>query len=113
MKGDSRSYIKFAICRAVVLLICMYFSDIKIKYKKNPCTITTEQSFLCDLYSQQLKIKLLGVHKHKYCPLALKKWSFFFPQGDEQVIDDAFKEKDPQRHCAMRGMSGKVKNAAP
>lgn len=36
------------------------------------------------------------------------KKSYIFLQGDEQVIDDAFKERDPQRHCAMRGMSGKV-----
>jgi len=26
--------------------------------------------------------------------------------GDEKVIDDAFKERDPVRHCAMRGISG-------
>lgn len=32
-------------------------------------------------------------------------------QGDEKVIDEAFKERDPQRHCAMRGMSGKVDNS--
>ena len=28
------------------------------------------------------------------------------------MIDDAFKEKDPVRHCAMRGMSGKVINTS-
>ena len=45
--------------------------------------------------------------------VGIKRIGIFFPQGDEQVIDDAFREKDPQRHCAMRGMSGKVKNTAP
>jgi hypothetical protein len=24
------------------------------------------------------------------------------------VIDDAFKERDPQRHCAMKGLPGRV-----
>ena len=38
---------------------------------------------------------------------ALSTTVFIF-QGDEKVIDEAFKERDPQRHCAMRGMSGKV-----
>ena len=32
----------------------------------------------------------------------------FWKQGDEKVIDDAFRERDPNRHCAMRGMSGRV-----
>ncbi|CAB4000347.1 Coiled-coil domain-containing 151, partial [Paramuricea clavata] len=27
--------------------------------------------------------------------------------GDEKVIDDAFKERDPQRHCAMKGLPGR------
>ena len=35
---------------------------------------------------------------------------FALLQGDEQVINDAFKARDPQRHCAMRGMSGRVSN---
>ena len=29
-------------------------------------------------------------------------------KGDEKVIDDAFKERDPQRHCAMKGLPGRV-----
>ncbi|EDO35840.1 predicted protein [Nematostella vectensis] len=28
--------------------------------------------------------------------------------GDEKVIDEAFKQRDPQRHCAMKGMSGRA-----
>ena len=28
--------------------------------------------------------------------------------GDEKVIDDAFKERDPQRHCAMKGLPGRI-----
>lgn len=46
--------------------------------------------------------KLREKNKRLRFELAKKK------AGDEQVIDDAFKEKDPQRHCAMRGMSGKA-----
>lgn len=33
---------------------------------------------------------------------------YFLSQGDEKVIDDAFKERDPQRHCAMKGLPGRV-----
>lgn len=46
--------------------------------------------------------KLREKNKRLRSELAKKK------AGDEQVIDDAFREKDPQRHCAMRGMSGKA-----
>ncbi|CAH3143122.1 unnamed protein product [Pocillopora meandrina] len=46
--------------------------------------------------------KLREKNKRLRFELAKKK------AGDEQVIDDAFREKDPQRHCAMRGMSGKA-----
>lgn len=46
--------------------------------------------------------KLREKNKRLRADLAKKK------AGDEQVIDDAFKERDPQRHCAMRGMSGKA-----
>lgn len=46
--------------------------------------------------------KLREKNKRLRAELAKKK------AGDEQVIDDAFKERDPQRHCAMRGMSGKA-----
>lgn len=47
-------------------------------------------------------VKLRDKNKRLRSELAKKQ------AGDEQVIDDAFKEKDPQRHCAMRGMSGKA-----
>ncbi|XP_065068944.1 outer dynein arm-docking complex subunit 3-like [Rhopilema esculentum] len=46
--------------------------------------------------------KLRGKNKELRSDLAKKK------AGDAKVIDDAFKEKDPVRHCAMRGMSGKA-----
>ena len=34
--------------------------------------------------------------------------TYLLYQGDEKVIDDAFKERDPQRHCAMKGLPGRV-----
>ncbi|CAH3114665.1 unnamed protein product [Porites lobata] len=46
--------------------------------------------------------KLREKNKQLRADLAKKK------AGDEKVIDEAFKERDPQRHCAMRGMSGKA-----
>ncbi|XP_015775617.1 PREDICTED: coiled-coil domain-containing protein 151-like [Acropora digitifera] len=46
--------------------------------------------------------KLREKNKRLRAELAKKK------AGDEKVIDEAFKERDPQRHCAMRGMSGKA-----
>lgn len=45
--------------------------------------------------------KLRTKNKELRLDLAKKK------AGDEKVIDDAFQERDPVRHCAMRGMSGK------
>eukprot|EP00112_Aurelia_sp_Birch-Aquarium-sp1_P003348 Seg1374.4 transcript_id=Seg1374.4/GoldUCD/mRNA.D3Y31 product="Coiled-coil domain-containing protein 151" protein_id=Seg1374.4/GoldUCD/D3Y31 len=46
--------------------------------------------------------KLRTKNKNLRHELAKKK------AGDEKVIDDAFKERDPVRHCAMRGISGKA-----
>jgi len=44
---------------------------------------------------------LRAANKEQRLELAKKK------AGDEKVIDDAFQERDPTRHCAMRGMSGR------
>lgn len=46
--------------------------------------------------------KLRAKNKELRHDLAKKK------AGDERVIDNAFKERDPVRHCAMRGISGKA-----
>jgi len=45
--------------------------------------------------------KLRAKNKEARLGLASRK------AGDEQVIDSAFGERDPIRHCAMRGMSGR------
>ena len=47
-------------------------------------------------------------HMSPHNNLSTQSMTVFIFQGDEKVIDEAFKERDPQRHCAMRGMSGKV-----
>eukprot|EP00794_Sanderia_malayensis_P015955 gene15955-17560_t len=46
--------------------------------------------------------KLRAKNKDLRGDLAKKK------AGDEKVIDEAFKERDPVRHCAMRGTSGRA-----
>ena len=51
--------------------------------------------------NKEIVQKLRAKNKDMRLELAKKK------AGDEKVIDDAFGEQDPIRHCAMRGMSGK------
>jgi len=72
--------------------IALLDGDRKAYYENSQWTMQMNKDVVQKLRSKNKELRL---------DLAKKK------AGDEKVIDDAFQEKDPVRHCAMRGMSGK------
>jgi len=72
--------------------IALLDGDRKAYYENSQWTMQMNKDAIQKLRSKNKELRL---------DLAKKK------AGDEKVIEDAFLERDPIRHCAMRGMSGK------
>jgi myosin heavy subunit len=72
--------------------IALLDGDRKAYYENSQWTMQMNKDAIQKLRTKNKELRL---------DLAKKK------AGDEKVIDEAFQEKDPIRHCAMRGMSGK------
>ncbi|XP_066916489.1 outer dynein arm-docking complex subunit 3-like [Clytia hemisphaerica] len=72
--------------------IALLDGDRKAYYENSQWTMQMNKDAVQKLRSKNKELRLA---------LAKKK------AGDEKVIDEAFQERDPIRHCAMRGMSGK------
>ena len=90
-----------------VLKVVLYFRIIIIIIIISIISIIIIDIFCITTIFKLFIIRALSFHVSYRitCPLSTTVSIF---QGDEKVIDEAFKERDPQRHCAMRGMSGKV-----